>query len=225
MLLLGILLFGINYWLAYTAEFYITSGLVAVAFSTIVFFNIFNNAIFLRSKIKLNVLFSAIIGFVGILLVFKDQILNFNLDSNNSKGFALAMLGAFIASLGNITSARNQKNRLPVIQTNAFGMFYGAAIMLLIALIRGLPIQFDFSFSYISSLIYLSIFGSIIAFSAYLTLLGNIGPDRAGYVTLVFPIIALVLSTIFENYVWTVPAIIGLILISVGNILVLNRKR
>lgn len=223
MLQLGILLFGFNYWFSYTAELYIASGLVAVAFSTIVFFNIFNGAILLKTRTNKNVLLSAIIGFIGIVFVFKDEILNFNLDSNNTKGFLFAMSGAFIASLGNITSARNQKNKLPVIQTNAFGMFYGAIIMLIVTVITGSPINFEFTFSYISSLMYLSIFGSIIAFTAYLTLLGNLGPDRAGYVTLVFPIIALVLSTIFESYIITPTAIIGIVLISIGNIFVLRK--
>lgn len=223
MLQLGIFLFGFNYWFSYTAELYIASGLVAVAFSTIVFFNIFNNAIFLRTKINKDVLFSAVIGFIGILLVFKDQILTFNLDSNSTKGFLFAMSGAFIASLGNITSARNQKNNIPVIQANAYGMLYGAIIMLIVALINGSPITFEYSFSYIAALLYLAIFGSIIAFSAYLTLLGNVGPDRAGYVTLVFPIIALILSTIFEDYSLTTSAILGIALISFGNILVLRK--
>jgi drug/metabolite transporter (DMT)-like permease len=223
MLQLGILLFGFNYWFSYTAELYIASGLVAVAFSTIVFFNIFNSAIFLKTRINKNVANSAIIGFIGILFVFKDEILNFNLNSDNTKGFIFAMSGAFIASLGNITSARNQKNKLPVIQTNAFGMLYGAIIMFIVTIFSGTPINFELTFSYISSLMYLSIFGSIIAFTAYLTLLGNLGPDRAGYVTLVFPVIALILSTIFESYVITTTAIIGILLISMGNIFVLRK--
>lgn len=225
MLQLGIFLFGINYWLSYTAELYITSGLVAVAFSTIVFFNIFNGAIFLKSKIRPYVLISAIIGFIGISLVFKNEILNFDLSTENSQGFLLALGGAFIASLGNITSARNQKNKLPVVQANAFGMMYGAISMYIISLTMGAPLVFDFSFSYIISLFYLAIFGSIVAFGAYLTLLGNIGADRAGYVTLVFPIIALILSTFFEDYQWTSTAIIGLFLITFGNIAVLKKKK
>ena len=223
MLQLGVLLFGFNYWLSYTAELYIASGLVAVVFSTIVFFNIFNNSIFLRTKINKDVLFSAIVGFIGILLVFKDEILNFSLDSNSTKGFIFAMSGAFIASLGNITSARNQKHKLPIIQSNAFGMLYGAIIMLIVALVTGTPVIFEFTISYISALFYLAVFGSIIAFSAYLTLLGNIGPDRAGYVTLVFPIIALVLSAIFENYTISLSGIVGILLISVGNVFILRK--
>ena len=223
MVQLGILLFGFNYWFSYTAELYIASGLVAVAFSTIVFFNIFNSAIFLKRGINKNVLLSTIVGFIGILLVFKDEIFNFNMDSNNTKGFIFAMCSAFIASLGNITSARNQINKLPVIQTNAFGMLYGAIIMFLVAILTGAPINFEFTFSYISALLYLAIFGSIIAFTAYLTLLGNLGPDRAGYVMLVFPIIALILSAIFEGYVLTATAFTGIALISLGNIFVLRK--
>jgi drug/metabolite transporter (DMT)-like permease len=156
--------------------------------------------------------------------VFKDEIINFDLNTNSSKGFIFAMSGAFIASLGNITSARNQRIKLPVIQTNAFGMLYGAILMFIIALISNAPLVFEFSFSYITSLFYLSIFGSIIAFWAYLTLLGNIGPDRAGYVTLIFPIIALILSSFFENYNWSFYSILGLLFLSAGNIMVLRKN-
>lgn len=221
---LGLLLFGINYWLSYSATLYITSGLVAVVFSTIVFFNIFNGFVFLKTKIRINVLFSALIGFSGILLVFHNEVLNFDFSSNNTKGFVFAISGALIASLGNITSARNQINKMPVIQSNAYGMLYGAIIMLFIAIFTGIPFNFDFSFTYILSLSYLSVFGSIVAFSAYLTLLGNIGADKAAYVTLVFPLIALILSAIFENYQWNTSAIIGIFLVSLGNILVLRKK-
>jgi len=97
--------------------------------------------------------------------------------------------------------------------------------MLLLALVTGKSFNFNFSLPYIGSLIYLAIFGSIIAFSSYLTLLGKIGADKSAYVTLVFPIIALVLSTIFEGYLWDVYAIIGVILITLGNFMVLKRKR
>jgi len=137
----------------------------------------------------------------------------------------LAILGAFLASLGNITSAHNQKNELPVLQTNAIGMLYGAISMLIITLLIGKPFAFDVSFDYIGSLVYLTIFGSIIAFSSYLTLLGRIGADKSGYVVLVIPIFALILSTIFEGYRWTIFALIGVSSILAGNVLVLRRNK
>ncbi len=224
MALLGTLLFGINYWLVYLAEIHLKSGLVAVVFSTIVFLNIINGAIFLKSKIRINVLFSSMLGFFGIALVFKDEIFSFTFASVESMALILAVISSIIASLGNITSAYNQKNKLPVIQSNAYGMLYGSLLMLLLALVTGKPFSFDYSFPYIISLLYLAIFGSVIAFSSYLTLLGNIGADKSAYVTLVIPIIALILSTIFEDYKWTTIALIGVVFVTLGNILVLRKK-
>jgi len=219
----GAFLFGINYWLVYEAEVHLKSGLVAVIFSTIIFLNIFNGLILLKSKIRLNVLVSALIGFAGIILVFKDHLLEFNFSSDKSSSLILAFLSVIIASLGNITSAYNQRNKLPVVQTNAYGMLYGSLLMLILVFIIGTPISFDVSFKYISSLIYLAVFGSIIAFWSYLTLLGKIGPDKSAYVMLVFPIISLLLSTMFEEYTWSLFALLGVALITTGNFLMLKK--
>ena len=219
----GAFLFGINYWLVYEAEVHLKSGLVAVIFSTIIFLNIFNGFIILKSKIRLNVLASALIGFIGIILVFKDHILEFNFSSDKSSSLILAFLSVIIASLGNITSAYNQRNKLPVVQTNAYGMLYGSLLMLILVFIIGTPISFDVSFKYISSLIFLAVFGSIIAFWSYLTLLGKIGPDKSAYVMLVFPIISLLLSTMFEEYTWSLFALLGVALITTGNFLMLKK--
>ena len=221
----GFFLFGINYWLVYIAEVHLTSGLVAVIFSLIIFMNIFNGAIFLGLSIRLRVFVGATIGIIGIGLVFKQELFSFSLSSDNSMALVIAIVSAFSASLGNITSAHNQKANLPVIQTNAIGMMYGALFMLIVSLIIGKPFDFEISFSYISSLLYLSVFGSIIAFSCYLTLLGKIGADKAAYISLIFPIIALILSTIFEGYNWTIYAFIGVMFVLVGNVLVLKKSK
>jgi drug/metabolite transporter (DMT)-like permease len=221
----GFFLFGINYWLVYLAEVHLPSGLVAVIFSMIIFFNIFNGAIFIGSPIRVRVIAGAALGIVGIALAFKQELLSFSLSSDNSLALVIAGLGALSASLGNITSVHNQKINLPVIQTNAFGMMYGALFMLIISLIMGKHFSFEISYAYIGSLLYLSIFGSIIAFTCYLTLLGKIGADKAAYVTLIIPVIALILSTIFEEYTWTLYAFIGVALILIGNMLVLIKVK
>lgn len=222
---LGVLLFGFNYWLVYLAELHLTSGLVALVFSTIIFLNIFNAAIFLKTKIRWPVFTSAVVGFSGIALVFSDELAGFSLSGNNSLAFLFALAGAFLASLGNITSAHNQKRHLPVMQGNAFSMLYGSLSMFLIAMLSGTKLTFDFSFSYIFSLTYLSLFGSVIAFGSFLSLLGKIGADKAAYVALIVPVIALALSTIYEGYVWSLSAIIGVIFILAGNVMVLRRRR
>lgn len=129
-----------------------------------------------------------------------------------------------IASLGNITSARNTKAGIPVISCNAYGMTYGGLTMMLIALVSGKDISFIITTEYIASLAYLTIFGSIIASGAYLTLIGNIGAEKVAYVSLITPVIALLISTILEDYQWTTISILGVLFILIGNAIALYRS-
>jgi len=219
----GLLLFSLNYILIYVAEIYLASGLVAIIFSIIVIFNVIFGTIFLRNPIRIRVVVGGIIGLIGLTLMFWPELSTLNLSNQRATGLILAICGTLSASLGNIVSARNQRHDLPVVQTNAFGMAYGAFVMLLLAILKGSSLTFDFSAEYVLSLLYLSLFGSVIAFGTYLTLLGKIGPDRAAYVTVTFPIIALLLSTLFEDLVWTLPQICGVLVVIIGNVIVLLR--
>jgi len=224
-LLQGALLFGVNYLLFYIAELHVTSGLAAVIFSTILLMNMVNGAIFLKADIDGMVVVGGLLGLTGIILVFRPEISSFSLDNKGALGAVLCILATLSASLGNITSARNQKHGLPIIQTNAYGMSYGALIMLIIALVWGKPFSFDASPIYIFSLFYLALFGSVIAFGCYLTLVGNIGADRAAYATLLFPIVALAISTVWEDYHWTLSSATGVGLILLGNLWMLKRRK
>ena len=103
-------------------------------------------------------------------------------------------------------------------------MFYGSIVTLIITRFRGAELLFETSFSYISSLLYLSIFGSIFAFVSYLKLIEKVGPGRAGYVNVVMPVLALIISTIFENLEWQYDLIMGLPILIIGAVLVINQK-
>ncbi|SLM28753.1 EamA-like transporter family [Desulfamplus magnetovallimortis] len=223
MMLQGTFLFALNYWLFYIAELYLTSGLAAVIFSTILVLNMINGAIFLKNPFDSKVIAGGTLGLLGIVLVFKPELTGFQWSGDVIKGIVISLAATLLASFGNILSARNQKNKLPVIQTNAWGMTYGAILMLIISFAAGKPFVFDFSAQYLAALIYLSVFGSIVAFGCYLTLVGRIGPDRAAYATLLFPIVALIISTIWEDYHWTTEALIGVALIISGNLLILKK--
>ena len=94
-----------------------------------------------------------------------------------------------------------------------------------VALLRGAPIAFDASWPYVVSLLYLSLAGTSLAFGLYLALLKKIGPARAAYTSVLFPVIALVVSTIFEGYRWSLPAFIGLAVLLGGNALALSGRR
>jgi drug/metabolite transporter (DMT)-like permease len=220
----GLLLFSLNYILVYLAEGYLTSGLVAIIFSLIIILNVIFGAIFLRNPIRTRVVIGAIFGLAGLTFVFWPELSSFSLSSQKLLGLVLAFISTLSASLGNVVSARNQRNDLPVVQTDAFGMLYGSLFMFLLAIVRGSQLEFDFSSSYIISLLYLAVFGSVIAFGSYLTLLGRIGLDRAAYVTVLFPIIALLLSTIFEDLHWQVVQLVGVVLILLGNAIVLIKN-
>ena len=220
----GLLLFSLNYILVYLAEGYLTSGLVAIIFSLIIVFNVLFGTIFLGNPIRKQVMVGAVLGLAGLALVFWPELSVLSISSQKIVGMILALIATVSASLGNVVSARNQKHDLPVVQTNAYGMLYGALFMLVLAVIRGAQLEFDTSPSYILSLFYLAIFGSVIAFGSYMTLLGRIGLDRAAYVTVLFPVIALVLSTIFEDLVWGLPQLVGVVLILLGNAVVLTKK-
>jgi len=223
MALQGLMLFSFNYLMVYLAEQHLASGLVAVLFSTIVLANVVFGAIFLRAPVRPRVLAGAVIGILGIIIIFAPELAGFDLSSQTSLGVALVLVSVISASLGNILSARNQRNSLPVIQTNAYGMAYGALIMFAVAAFNNAPFTLDSSFSYISSLLYLALFGTVIAFGSYLTLLGRIGPDRAAYVSVLFPVVALLLSTLFEGVTWTSAQLGGVALVLLGNVIVLTK--
>lgn len=104
-------------------------------------------------------------------------------------------------------------------------MFYGAVLLAAISMGRGAEMQIDWSARYLGSLVYLAIPGSVIGFTAYLTLVGRIGAERAAYCTVLFPVVALNVSALVEGYQWTPSALIGLILVMLGNVLVFYRPR
>ncbi len=223
-LLQGMFLFGLNYWLVYIAEKELVSALVAVAFSTIIFLNILFGTLLLKRRTERKVFFGALLGIAGTYLLFRNDLADITLEELPVFHLILCFASVVIASLGNITSAYNQSNGLPVIQTNAFGMIYGGIFIGLIAVLSGKPLSFDLSPEYIFSLFYLSIFGSIVAFGSYLTLIGRVGADRAAYVLIVIPVIAVFLSTIFEDYQFTMMVLLGIFLILGGNLIVIRKK-
>nr|WP_320017449.1 DMT family transporter [uncultured Desulfobacter sp.] len=224
MALLGVSLFSINYWLIYEAEVYLTSGIAAVVYSSLVFFNIANNALFRGVPVNRRTLIGAVVGICGISLIYMREINSFSLADQGVKGLILALSSVMLASLGNITSARNTKAKIPVIQANTFGMAYGTLFLIIVALCMEKNFTFSFSVPYIGSLVFLSLFGSIVAFGTYLTLIGTMGADKASYAITVVPVVALIISTFAEGYVWTIEAMAGLGFVLAGSIIVLVRK-
>ncbi|MEK6249255.1 MAG: EamA family transporter, partial [Planctomycetales bacterium] len=156
---------------------------------------------------------------------FGPQVAEVSLSDSIVYGSLLARIGALLASFGNLASQAAQKLKLPVVQSNAWSMLYGGLLTGLVALVQGHSFTFDPSPGYILSLAYLTVFGSVIAFGAYLTLLGRIGAHRAGYATVMFPVVALLLSMLFEDLRLDLTMLLGIALVLTGNLLVLTVGR
>ncbi len=222
-LAMGALLFGLNYLCAYSAQLYITSALNAIAFTAILWFNIVNSRLFLGTRIGPRTYLGALAGATGVAVIFWPDVRALNLSDQMLLGATFSITGALLASFGNLASALAQRRKLSVVQSNAWGMLYGGLLTGAIALGRGEAFGFDPRPGYVISLAYLSLFGSVLAFGAYLTLLGRIGAHRAGYTVVMFPVVALLLSAAFEGLQLTPWIGVGVALALAGNLLILGR--
>ncbi|WP_034595753.1 DMT family transporter [Acinetobacter sp. CIP-A165] len=216
-LLQGLCVFGLNFVCFYYAVQYISSGLEAVIFSMAMIFNIINAKLFFAQQVSARFYPAALLGLLGIIALFWHDVIGADLNRNTLMGIALCVLGTYGFSLGNMISTRHQKQGLDIFTTNAYGMLYGALLMALISGFKQDNFFPSMQLSAITALLYLAVFGSVIGFTAYFYLIGRIGAGKAAYSTLLFPLVALVISTIWEGYQWHINAMIGVILILGGN--------
>ncbi|MGI1224772.1 DMT family transporter [Raoultella ornithinolytica] len=219
----GCCVFCFNFWCFYTAAAHINTGLESVIFSMAVLFNAINGFIFFRQQPPARFWLAATLGLVGIITLFWDDLLSNGLNASLLWGIGLSALGTYGFSLGNMLSMRHQRRGLETLTTNSWAMLYGTLVMGAIALVRGDDFTPQWTLSYMGALLYLALFGSVIAFGAYFTLVGRIGAGKAAYSTLLFPLVALTISTFYEGYVWHSNAVIGLALILVGNLVMFAR--
>ncbi|MEM1243677.1 MAG: EamA family transporter [Pseudomonadota bacterium] len=223
----GSMMFCFNYLFFYFGTQYLVSGLVAVIFAMMTIFNLFLSRFILKTPLSWLMLCGAVMGIIGLVFImdaeFNHLTINHILHTHMLLGFIYCLIATFIASCSNIVATINLK-KLPVLQSNAYGMLYGAIIMALLAIFTGHKPSFDWQIDYVGSLAFLAVFGSVIAFGTYVTLIKKIGPEKAPYVFVLTPIIAMIVSTIFESFTWNILTLIGLVLVLLGNVLVMKAK-
>jgi drug/metabolite transporter (DMT)-like permease len=223
--LFGLGSFGLGYVLVYYAEQYVVSGLVAVGYSASPLLGMLGMRLFFGTPMTGRIAVASLLGIAGIALVFYPELARLQGGSDTAKGAFFTMLSVLIASFGSIVAYRNQRAGVPLWQAMAWGMFYGSLSALAAGLVSGAGLSFDTTARYVVSLAYLAVLGSIAAFASYLTLLKRIGAARAGYIGVMVPILALLLSAMFEGFRFQPLTWLGIAVSVAGNVLMLRTDR
>ncbi|WP_196140399.1 DMT family transporter [Aliikangiella sp. G2MR2-5] len=221
---LGLFNFCLNYVTLYEAQKHLSSAITSIVFSILLLMNIANTRLFFGKHIPIKTYLGALIGISGIVVLFWPEVINYNPGDNTLLGLILVLTGSLSASFGNMVSVRNSNHEYPVLQSSGWGMLYGTLFLLIFAWINGAEFKLSNDPDYWISFSYLTIFGTIVAFYSYFVLLKNIGPEKASYSIVLFPVVAVILSTLFEGFEWTYYTVSGFVLVACGNLLVLVPK-
>ncbi|HZP85533.1 MAG TPA: EamA family transporter [Burkholderiales bacterium] len=221
----GSLMLGVSYIFVYYAETRIVSGLVAVGFSISPLVNMIGARLAFGTPMSKRVGLGGVLGAIGIAIIFQPELAALRGSGEAAKGIAFTMLAVLTSAAGSLVASRNARRHLPVQPALAWGMLYGAGVNAVLAFVTGKSFALPIDAEYVLSLLYLALFGSVIAFGGYLVLLHRIGAARTGYIGVLVPIVALAVSTAFEGYAWTSRASIGVALCLAGNLLVVGMRR
>lgn len=216
-------LFSFNFIGLYHAAALIPSGLVSVVFSLASIFNAVNARIFYGERITPRTVLAGGIGVLGLVLLFRGELTG-TADWQTLRGIGWAAFGTMMFSLGNMASRRNSELGVPPVTANAWGMGIGALILLVLIWLTGEPQVWPQGARYWMALVYLALIGSVAGFTTYLLLVARLGAARAGYATVIFPVVALLISTFFEGFEWSAGAFAGLALTLLGNIVIFSRS-
>lgn len=210
MLATGVIQYAGNYWAVYEAERFVPSGLVAVLFSLMVFMNAFVAWLLWRQPVSRRFLVASSGAVLGVALIFWPEIAATGARPQAAQGLGLSFFAVVVAVIGGFFTLVLTRRGLALVPVLAWSMGYGAAFLLLASLATGRGLHFDWSPSYVASLLYLAVFGSVVAFTLYYQLAERKGPAQAALVGVMVPVIALIVSAVFEGWQATPLAVGGM---------------
>ena len=221
----GALMFSVNYWLTYLAAAHLTTGIIALMFSGTSAVTMILSALVARALPRPRAMLGAALGMGGIALVFWPEIAGVALEGPEVQAGLIVGLSVLMFAIGGLIGARNQASGMPRFATIGWAMIYGGVVLAALTLVRGERFEFAWTAPYVISLVYLTVFGSVAVFVLYFTVVERIGAEKASYATVMFPLVALAVSTAAEGYHWPALALVGVPLAVLGNALVLMRGR
>ena len=224
--ILGIFLYSGNYIFFYHSNVYLPSNIPATVFCLLTIFNILGEKFIFKKPITSMTLSGALLGITGIGIIFYQDFVNFDLNSGTTLGLMFALFATLSASAGNLIAIYNKRNyNIPLLQNVAFAMIYGALVALIVSFIKGAEFYIPISnFSYLLGLAYLIIFGSIISFLCYIRFIENTSASTGGYIGVIMPILALIISMIFEDVKPDIFFLTGLPVALIGLLLILKQE-
>ena len=225
-LLFGFAQFVLNFNFIYRAEHFITSGLVAVLFSLLIVPNAIFGRIVLKQPLSRQFLFGSLIAVAGVAMLIVQELRHDDADVHATiLGTVLTLAGVMSASVANIMQGTAHGRALPMASTLAWGMLWGSAINAVFAVATVGPPVFVMTPHYLGGVLYLGVFASAVAFTCYFGVIRAVGPARAAYSGVLTPIIAMVISTVVEDYRWAPLAAIGGVTALAGLLIALSAKR
>jgi drug/metabolite transporter (DMT)-like permease len=223
--ILGLVIFAINYNAVYASELHITSGLVAVIFSLLVPLNALLARIFLKQELSRPFLLGSAVAMLGVVLLFIHEWRSVEGSPHEViLGIGLALCAVCFASIGNVLQGSPRARVGPMATLLAWAMTWGSLADAVLAWARTGPPMLDLRPSYIVGLLYLGIIASAVAFTLYFNLIRRIGAARGGYVNVLIPVIAMGLSTAFEQYRWSIEAVLGGLLVLAGLVMAMRAR-
>lgn len=225
-ILIGFAQFSFNFNFVYNAEYYITSGLVAVMFALLMVPNAILGRIFLGQKISGAFLAGSAIAAVGIAMLFWHEYRSTSATLEDvALGVILTVGGILSASAANVMQALPKLKTYPIMTLLAWAMAWGAMINIIASWATVGPPVFETRPAYLGGIFYLAIIGSVVTFPLYFSLVREIGAGKAAYSSVLVPVVAMILSTLFEGYVWTPLPVVGAMVAMVGLIVALRARK
>lgn len=225
-LVLGVSQFSINFNSVYLAERFITSGVVATVFAILLIPNSLLAWAFLGQKPNARFLWAGLVAVAGVALLFIHELRTSPMDGRDiAIGLGFTIAGLLGASAANVYQAGKEARRHPLLALLAWSMAIGALINICLAFAVAGPPVVETRPGYWAGVLYLALFGSVLCFALYFPVVRKIGPGKAAYSSVLVPIIAMSLSTLFEGYRWSPLAIAGAVLSLGGMLLALAGRR
>ncbi len=196
----GLCSYGISYVLTYVAEETIPSGLVAIAFTLMVFFTPILARLAYGTPITRRTWIGGTLGVFGVALCFLPDLLRIDVSNTFVLGMTAMVLAALVSSVAAVCSMRLNAQHVPVVTYTAWAMAYGALATFIYGAASDQPFHLDLRLSFWAALVHLTVFGTIVAFLCYLTLLKREGSARTMYISVLAPIGAVIVSILWENF-------------------------